>query len=316
VSRRTTGLFVATTVLLGTSFVGIQAGLDSLPPVLFAALRVDLAAAVLLAYAWLRDEAWRPRTRADVLGVVASAALVVLANNVLLFVGQTTTSGSAGAVVYGLMPVVAPVFAVFLLRDEQLSPVDGLGIVLGLAGVVVMLRPDPATLVGGTGQALVAVAAVCVALGSVLLRRLRPPMPTLALTGWSMALAAPTVHLVSLGLGESAAGVVWTPTAVGAVVYVGLLGTAAAYPAYYALIDTAGPVRANLTAYAVPLVTAATGWVVLGETVAPATAVGFAVVSAGFAVVQRRTLGAELRRFRRRLAGAATASYTVASVDD
>ncbi len=288
-NRRAAFLFAATAFCFGTSFVGIEAGLVSLPPVLFAAFRVDVAALVLLVYAWHRYDSWRPRSRADVLGVVASGFLVVFANNVFLFVGQTTTSGNAGAVVYGLMPVVAPAFAVFLLHDERVSLVDAAGLLLGLAGVVVIVQPDPANLVGSTGQGLVACAAVCVALGSVLLRRISPTMPTLALTGWSMALAAPAVHGASVVLGESAP-VAWTPDVLGAVLYVGLLGTAAAYPAYYALIDAVGPVRANLTAYAMPVVAALTGWAVLDETVAPETAVGFVVVFAGFAVVQRRAL--------------------------
>jgi drug/metabolite transporter (DMT)-like permease len=296
VSHRAAGLFVATAVLFGTSFIGIEAGLVSLPPVLFAAFRADVAAVVLLAYAWYRYETWRPRSRADVLGVVASSLLVVFANNVFLFVGQTATSGNAGAVVYGLMPVVAPVFAVFLLRTERVSAVDAAGLLLGLAGVVVIVQPDPANLVGSAGQGLVAVSAVCVALGSVLLRRIGPTMPTIALTGWSMALAAPGIHLVSVGLGEPALSLAWTPTALAAVAYVGVVGTAAAYPAYYALIDAVGPVRANLTAYAMPVVAALTGWAVLGETVEATTAAGFVVVFAGFSVVQRRALATALRR--------------------
>jgi drug/metabolite transporter (DMT)-like permease len=307
VSRRSSGLFVAATLLLGTSFVGIEAGLASLPPVLFAAFRVDIAAVVLLGYAWLRDRgAWLPTTRADRVGVAVSAALVVLANNVLLFVGQTTTSGNAGAVVYGLMPIAAPAFAVFLLRDERVSAVDALGLGLGLAGVVVIVQPDPANLLGTAGQGLVAVAALCVALGSVLLRRVGPPMPTLALTGWSMALAAPAVHLVSLGLGEPTA-VAWTPHAAA--------GTAAAYPAYFALIDAVGPIRANLTAYAMPVVAALTGWAVLGERIAPTTVLGFLVVFAGFLVVQRRTLTNELRR-RRRHGTEGAAGYPFESAND
>jgi drug/metabolite transporter (DMT)-like permease len=192
---------------------------------------------------------------------------------------------------------------------------DAGGLLLGLAGVVVIVQPDPANLIGSVGQGLVAVAAVCVALGSVLLRRIRPTMPTLALTGWSMAVAAPAVHVVSLGLGESSA-VAWTPGVVGAVLYVGVLGTAAAYPAYYALIDTVGPVRANLTAYAMPVVAALTGWAVLGETVAPTTALGFVVVFAGFAVVQRQALVTALCRWLGREPDAPALTGSFETVDD
>lgn len=315
-SRRAALLFAATAFLFGTSFVGIEAGLLSLPPVLFAAFRVDVAAVVLLAYAWHRYDAWRPRTRADALGIVASALFIVFANNVLLFLGQTAASGNAGAVVYGLMPLVAPVFAVVLLRDELVSPVDAVGLLLGLAGVAVIVQPDPANLLGSMGQALVAAAAVCVALGSVLLRRFDPTMPTIALTGWSMALAAPAIHLASVALGESVASVAWTPTAVVAVAYVGLLGTAAAYPAYFTLIATVGPVRANLTAYAMPLVAAVAGWALLGESVAPTTVLGFVVVFVGFAVVQRQALVDELRGRSEPKPDVPTAATSFESLDD
>lgn len=315
-SRRTLGLFTATAVLFGTSFVGIEAGLTAVPPVLFAAIRVDLAAVVLLLYAWARYDDWLPQSRVDVFGLLASAVFVVLANNVLLFVGQTAASGSAGAVVYGIMPVLAPLFAVALLSDVEISATDVAGLLLGLVGVAIIVQPDPGNLLGSSGQALVALAAASVALGSVLLRRFRPTMPTLALTGWSMALAAPAVHVTSLGLGETTA-VAWTPAVVGAVLYVGLLGTAAAYPAYYALIEAVGPVRANLTAYAMPVVAALTGWALLGEPVAFSTVVGLVVVFAGFAVVQREVLLAELRtRVPTRFLAADVGVAGVAAVDD
>jgi drug/metabolite transporter (DMT)-like permease len=51
-----------------------------------------------------------------------------------------------------------------------------------------------------------------------------------------------------------------------------------------------------------PIVAAVTGWAFLGETVALTTGVGFLVVFAGFAVVQRRTLVVEFGGLRRRFA--------------
>jgi len=87
----------------------------------------------------------------------------------------------------------------------------------------------------------------------------------------------------------------WTPATVLAVAYVGLFSTAVAFPSYVALIGRVGATRANLTAYAVPVVAAVASTVILGESVAPTTVLGFLVVAAGFALVESGTLAAEVR---------------------
>jgi drug/metabolite transporter (DMT)-like permease len=63
-----------------------------------------------------------------------------------------------------------------------------------------------------------------------------------------------------------------------------------AFPAYYALIDRAGPVRANLVSYTVPPVATVASAVVLGEVVPPRVVVGFVLILVGFVLVERRNL--------------------------
>ncbi len=301
VSRhRTLVLFVAAAVLFGTSFVGIKAAIDTVPPVLFAALRIDVAAVVLLTLVAVRGGYWRPRTRADVFGVLASAAFVLGANNVLLFLGQQHATSGAAAIMYSLVPVVSPVFAMVLLDDERIGAVDAVGILFGLAGVVVIVGPGSLLSGGGAGQALVVGAAIAVAFGTVLLKRVGPTIGTIPLTAWAMVVAAVGIHAVSLGLGESPTQVTWSPTIVAAILYVGMPATAAAYPVYFALLAEAGPVRGNLVAYAMPIVATLAGWAFLGESISPGTILGFGVIVSGFLLVQResvaRIVGTTVRR--------------------
>ncbi|WP_254544387.1 DMT family transporter [Halomarina pelagica] len=299
----TAGLFLATALLFGTAFAAIEVGLTVLPPVLFAALRFDVGALVLLGVVAVRGGYWRPLTGADYRAVVVSAVFLVSLNAVLLFVGQQYTTSGAAAVMFSLAPVLSPLFARFLLPDERISAVGALGVLLGLIGVVIVVAPDPSRLLaaGAVGQALVAVAAVSVAFGSVLLRRIDPGVGSLAMTAWAMALSAALVHVASLALGESPAAVAWTPVALGAVAYLGLFSTAGAFPAYFALIERVGPIRANLVTYAVPVVAAIAGALVLDERIAASTALGFAVVVLGFGLVERDVLAEEFALVRARL---------------
>lgn len=297
---RTPLLFLAASVLFGTSFVGIKTGLETVPPVLFAALRADIGAAILLSYVAFKGDYWRPRSRSDYVAVAASGIFLVAVNGVFVFTGQQYTTSGAAAVVVSLSPVLAPLFALVLLSDERLSPIGALGVLLGLVGVTIVVQPDPGSFLGtsGFGQALVAVAATSIAFGSVLLRRIGPDMGTLPLTAWALALAALLIHLTSFGLGEPLPVDV-TPVAIGAVLYVGVFATAGAFPAYFGLIERAGPLTANLTAYAVPIVATIAGALVLGEGISLATVAGFCVIFAGFALIERAPLLGELDRARR-----------------
>jgi drug/metabolite transporter (DMT)-like permease len=59
-----------------------------------------------------------------------------------------------------------------------------------------------------------------------------------------------------------------------------------------------GAVKANLVTYLTPVVSLVLGWAFLGERIQPVTLLGFAVIVAGFALLQRRDLYAELARYR------------------
>jgi drug/metabolite transporter (DMT)-like permease len=305
VGRRTTLLlFVLASVAFGTAFVGIKAGLAHIPPLLFAALRYDVGACVLLAFVYWRGGYWHPRTRGDLTSVLVAGVLLSGLNAALLFVGQQYVTTGTAAVVFSLVPVLAPLFALPLLPGERVERVGLLGILLGLVGVGVVVGPASVfTSTGGTvalGVGLIGSAAALAALGSVLLRRVPRSIPGLSMTAWSLGLAALLVHALSLLRGETPADVDPTVTALLAVLWVGLPATALAFPAYYGLIDRAGPVRANLISYTVPLVATAAGAVVLGESIPARTALGFVIIVVGFALIERRNLRYELRRLRGR----------------
>jgi drug/metabolite transporter (DMT)-like permease len=225
------GLFVLLAVLWGFSFVAIKTGLGALPPVFFAALRFDVAVPLLLAYIAWHYDTWVPQSRADYAGIAVGALALIAGNNGFLFLGQQSITPAAASVMYGLNPLLAPAFA-FVLLDQRLDAVSLGGIAVGLVGVAIIVQPSPETLTSGStvGQLLVLAAAASVALGSVLLRRVDATLDSIPLTAWAMALGAAILHAVSVGLGESAAGTVVTTPVVYAVLVLGVLSTAVAYP--------------------------------------------------------------------------------------
>lgn len=303
---RNASLFVLLAFLFGSGFVAIEAGLRELPPVLFASLRFYIGAFALLSYVVLTRgrSAWLPRTRGDLLGVGVAALFLVALNNGLLFLGQGTIPPGMASIMYGLNPVLAPVFAWWLLGN-RLSWPGAVGIGIALAGVVLIVQPSSSTVTDASagGQLLVMGAAAAAALGSVLLQRVGPQMENIALTGWGMAAGAVVLHVISLAAGEPQSRVVGiAPVTALSLLVIGVPSTAVAYAIHFGLLARVGPVRANLVAYIVPVFAALTGWAVLGATVSAWTAVGFLVVVVGFAVVERETLRREVVRLRARSA--------------
>jgi drug/metabolite transporter (DMT)-like permease len=292
VNRRfaTVGLFALLATLWGFSFMAIAVGLESLEPVLFAAFRYDLAAVLLLGYALVQRGELRPTDRASVTAVLAGGVFLVAAN-AFLFVGQQTVPSGVAAIMQSLVPIATSLWALALLPEERVSASVAVGIALGFVGVGLIVRPDPANLLGDdvVGRLLILLQVAGVALGGVLIQRARPSLDRVALTGWSMFVGALVLHVVSAGIGEPFA----LPTTVGAgaaVAYLGVFATAVAFVIYFTLLEVRGALETSLVAYLVPVVATVAGVVLLGESITGLTVVGFLVVFAGFVVLKRRAI--------------------------
>ena len=300
-SRRfyTVFLFALLATLWGLSFLAIEVGLRSLDPVLFAAFRYAIAAVLLLGLALVRRSDWRPSGRPDVDAILGGGVFLV-AGNGLLFLGQQTVPSGVAAIMQSLVPVLTSLWALGLLPEERVSAVGAVGILLGFVGVGLIVRPDPANLLGGdaVGRLLILGQAASVALGGVLIQRAGPTLDRAALSGWSMAVGGAILLALSLAIGEPLA-LPATATGWAAVIYLGVFATALAFLIYYTLLEVRGALETSLVAYLVPVVATAVGVLVLGESITLPTVVGFLLVFAGFVLLKRRAIGGLIADARR-----------------
>jgi len=290
--------FVLLAVVWGFSFPAISVGLRTLPPVLFAAFRYDIAAVLLLAYAVARTTEWRPTARPDLAAVLAGGVFLV-AGNGLQFVGQQTVPSGVAAIMQSLVPIATSLWALLLLPEERVTPTGAVGILLGFLGVALIVRPDPANLLGSSvGRLLILGQVASVALGGVLIQRAGPTLDRAALSGWSMGLGGVLLHATSAAVGEPF-GLPDTPLGAAAVLYLGVFATALAFFVYFSLLELRGALETSLIAYLVPVVATVAGVSLLGESITVLTLAGFGVVACGFLVLKRRAV-AELASDARR----------------
>ncbi|RBI59130.1 EamA/RhaT family transporter [halophilic archaeon] len=286
----TGGLFGSLAILWGLSFLAISVGLRSLEPVLLAAFRYDIAAVLLLGYATYANTTWQLTDRANVSAVLAGAVFLV-GSNAFLFIGQQTVSTGMAAILQSLLPIMTSLWALGFLPEERISVVGAVGIVLGFLGVGLIVRPNPANLLGNeiVGRLLVFIQVAGVALGGVLIQRVGPTLDKAALSGWSMFIGGLLLHAVSVSIGESFS-LPMSLTSGAAVAYLGVFATAIAYFIYFTLLEVQGALETSLVSYLIPIVATIVGVIALGESITPLTIAGFFVVFTGFLVLKRRAI--------------------------
>lgn len=296
-SHRTASFFLLTSFFFGSSFVAIKVGVKYIPPLLFAALRFIVGGGLLLVIlAATRDE-WCPQSKQDLLGIAAVGLFIISVQNAALNVGIQYIPSPAAAIVFGLIPLVTTGFAELLIPEEHPTPSDVLGILIGFVGVSIVVRPSPETLFAGEmlGYFLVFVAVVGISLGSVLLQQTRPELGMLAVSAWGMLLGGFVTFVGGIGSGESVAAIEWTATSILSLVYLSTAVAIIGYSLYFYLILEIGSHKANLLSYLDPVMASLVAWVLIGETIAPRTGVGFIVIFLGFVVLEHRMIRTELR---------------------
>lgn len=167
-------------VLWSTGFVVARYGTDDAGPLTFLAIRLTLAAAALLLYAWITKAPTLDRRAVKWAAVSGLGMHAVYLGGVFLAISWGMPSG-VGALIAGLHPVITTVTARFLL-SERLSPWQWFGVALGFSGVVVVVVDH---MRGGTGDistgALIAagVSVLGMVFGTLVQRRHGQGMPLL-----------------------------------------------------------------------------------------------------------------------------------------
>ncbi len=286
--RSDLALVILLGVLWGTAFPVIRAGLvGGAPPLLFAAVRYALTAAAIAPIAWA---ARTPRPRWVDLRAPAllGGLLMIGAYGGLLYLGEETTSGGLAAVLTASAPLASAGIGLRLLATERLGRWGAGGLLVGFAGVGVLVLPqllDGATS-GVVGPLLVLAAVLSFAVGSVLLRRTQTVAPGLWTLSVQFAVAAGLVGLLSVGAGEPASlgsGSLVLPALGFLVVVPGILG----YTLYFRIHHTSGPTTANVVGYVNPVTGILVGLLVFGESVSAVEIGGLALIALGLFFLQR-----------------------------
>lgn len=278
-SARGWWLFATMSILWGITYLFIKDAVATLSPAAVVSGRTLIGAVVLLPIA-LRRGALRPAL-AHWPWVVAFGVLEMAGPFLLLsHAEQTLPSGLTGLLV-STVPLFAAIIGFFSGHRQSLGFVRVLGLLVGFAGVAVvvagqgMVVADPAATLAAVAQVLIT--AVLYAIVPFIIARRLHDVPSLG---------SVTIALAVVGLGYLPVGLITqhgTPSvhSLLSLAALGVLCTAVAFIAFFALIAEVGPVRAPLFTYVNPIVAIGLGVLVGGEQLTAGLLVGFPLVLAG-----------------------------------
>jgi len=215
---------------------------------------------------------------------------VALPFSLITFAEQSTDSTLA-AILNASVPLFTILIAAGMLADERITAPRVGGLVIGFVGVAILVGFDPGVVAGTDLVAALALigSSISYAVGAVYARRfahgLRPMIPAVFQVGFALLITA------TLALSfERPLAIPGRFDAVLAVVWLGLLGSGTAYLVFFRLLGRWGATRTSLVAYLLPVFGIILGALVLHEPVDVRTIGGTALVIAGIALVNARSI--------------------------
>jgi len=279
-------------VIWGSTYAGIRIGVETIDPAWLVTGRLLSGALFLGVWIAVRGLFGAKAQGAEKLSLkaviwFAFIGLSATALPFMLYANAAKTTGSAVLAICNGATPFATVLLAHLLTTDKLTPQRVVGVLLGFAGLVVLVLPEFAEQGGGNfwGIALAVIGAWLYAVGNVGTRMAPHVEP-----GLSSFLIVSFAGIGALIYAWFDAPFPANPSTASltAMVLLGLLPTAVAMFLYVWLIQRAGSVFVSFTTYLQPLWAAGLGVLFLGEELRWSMAGALALILIGVAVANRR----------------------------
>lgn len=274
-------------VVWGLHWSVTKIGVEVLPPMTYAMLRVLVGAGVLAMLMRRRGRLALP-DRHDLSVILSYGLLAIAAATALMIIALVSApAGRSSILSYTLplwvVPIMAWVTASLPTRRELV------GLVIGLGGLALLLNPlamDWSSTDALVAAAMLIMGAILSAFALVHVRVHRWHSTPFEVQLWQLLVALVPLTVLAFAL-EQPTSVSWDLKVVLILLYSGVLATAFAYWASQTAILAVGPVVASVTYLGVPVVGVLGGALILGEAVPLTDLLGMMVIGAGIVLVAR-----------------------------
>lgn len=257
-------------IIWGGNFVVAKITLQEFPPSSLAFLRFGMAALFLIPF-FLAETKKAKIRRQDLAPLVGIGILMITLNISFFFAGITKTTAINAATLTLIIPILSVLLSWIFLK-EKVYLINLLGIVLGLAGALIIIGL-PEIIFGQLnseillGNMLILLAATFWVMGSILSRRMLKIYSSLSVTAFAFFIGAATFFLPAAS--EYLKNPLWisqiTILGVVGLIYMTMLSSISAYFLFEWGLAKTSVDKAHLFQYLEPLVAAILAILILGE---------------------------------------------------
>jgi len=272
----------------GSTFLAIRVGVREVPPFLLAGMRFFAAGIAL--YSWMRVKGTTSPSRREWASTTLLAVLIFVLDYGLVFWAEQRVPSGITAVMLATIPLFTALMEILILRTQKLTLRLGCALVVGLAGVAVLVSRSVAfgdAPIERSGAIALVVAALCWSLASVLTRKLRLPESKVMSSGAQMLVGGILLMAVAAMFGEFS-GFHLRTVSTGAwlaLAYLVVAGSIIAFTAYVWLIHHESPTKVGTYAYVNPVVAVLVGYFLGGEALGARTLLGTLLVLVSVIVI-------------------------------
>jgi drug/metabolite transporter (DMT)-like permease len=281
-TRRSWALFAAMCVIWGVPYLLIRVAVRDFDPGTLVFARTAIGGLILLPFALAAGgfgqvlDRWR--------ALLAFTAIEVAVPWLMLSDAERVLSSSLSGLLVAAVPMVGVVVARIAGSDDRGGGVwRYVGLLLGLAGVVLLLGLDVGEVRLGALLEM-AVVAIGYAVAPVIMARRLADLPSIPVVASALLVTAVGYlpYAVFHWPGSVSAKVAWS------VVGLGVVCTALAFVLFFALIAAIGPARSTVITYVNPAVAVLLGVLLLDEKFTLGIGIGFPLILVGSVLAARR----------------------------
>ena len=281
--------FALVYIFWGSTYLGIGIAVEHIPPAVMCAARFLVAGTVMLAYCAFTGRRIRFSSR-QLFHFAAVGILLLMGGNLTLSYAERIVPTGLAALLVAVTPLWFLVLDSLLLGDHHISRRGKIGLLIGIAGVVVLIWPDlqRSNAIGHRELAwslALQLGSFSWAFGSVLSKKWQTaaadPFSAIA---WQVIFAG-IANLMFALLVERHAPVMWTIRGVAAILYLVVCGSWIGYTAYIWLLQHVPTSKVSPYAYVNPVVAVFLGWLVLHERIDRYILTGSAIIVASVVLV-------------------------------
>jgi len=253
-------VFISLGLIWSSSFLWVEFVIRELGPITLVAFRVLFGLLFGLAVIFIQGVKF-PRTLKEWTPLLVLGLTNIAIPFFLISWGQVSIESGVASILDATVPLFTILASHFLLDDDKMTTPKVLGLLLGFAGVIILMIKD---LGAGTstllGQLAVIVACIFYAGSSIYARKMTENTPAI-LRSMGPLVSATIAMWIAAFLFEAPIKIPALPITWIALLWLGILGSGAAFIMLYYLIHEIGPTRATMVTYLFPL-----GGVTLGVT--------------------------------------------------